>query len=112
MTTNALDIYKLHLTEQLGENGVFTETAIFDPSGADVTLSGVFDENNFRGNKDAAGVHAGVQMKKDGARFIVSEITTFDLYDNVQLYLTYRDKMYTIQEVERDEQGVQVLWLV
>ncbi len=107
MTSSALDIYKLHLTEQLGENGVFTETAIFDPSGADVTLSGVFDENNFRGNKDVAGV----QQKKDGARFIVSEITTFDLYENVQLYLSYRDKMYTIQEVERDEQGVQVLWL-
>lgn len=108
MTTSALDIYKLHLTEQLGENGVFTEPAIFDPSGADVTLSGVFDENNFRGNKDVAGV----QQKKDGARFIVSEITTFDLYENVQLYLSYRDKMYTIQEVERDEQGAQVLWLV
>ena len=108
MTSSALDIYKLHLTEQLGENGVFTETAIFDPSGADVTLSGVFDENNFRGNKDVAGV----QQKKDGARFIVSEITTFDLYNNVQLYLSYRDKMYTIQEVERDEQGAQVLWLV
>ena len=109
MTTSALDIYKLHLTEQLGENGVFTEPAIFDPSGADVTLSGVFDENNFRGNKDVAGVH--VQQKKDGARFIVSEITAFDLYENVQLYLPYRDKMYTIQEVERDEQGAQVLWL-
>ena len=111
MTSIALDIYKLHLTEQLGEDGVFTEPAIFDPSGADVTLSGVFDENNFnylKGNKDAAGV----QQKKDGARFIVSEITTFDLYDNVQLYLSYRDKMYTIQEVERDEQGAQVLWLV
>lgn len=108
MTSSALDIYKLHLTEQLGENGVFTETAIFDPSGADVTLSGVFDENNFRGNKDVAGV----QQKKDGARFIVSEITAFDLYENVQLYLPYRDKMYTIQEVERDEQGAQVLWLV
>lgn len=108
MTSSALDIYKLHLTEQLGENGVFTETAIFDPSGADVTLSGVFDENNFRGNKDVAGV----QQKKDGARFIVSEITAFDLYENVQLYLSYRDKMYTIQEVERDEQGAQVLWLV
>ena len=108
MTTSALDIYKLHLTEQLGENGVFTETAIFDPSGVDVPLSGVFDENNFRGNKDVAGV----QQKKDGARFIVSEITAFDLYENVQLYLSYRDKMYTIQEVERDEQGAQVLWLV
>lgn len=107
MTTSALDIYKLHLTEQLGEDGVFTEPAIFDPSGAGVTLSGVFDENNFRGNKDVAGV----QMKKDGARFIVSEITAFDLYNNVQLYLTYRNKMYTIQEVERDEQGAQVLWL-
>ena len=73
----------------------------------DVPLSGVFDENNFRGNKDVAGV----QQKKDGARFIVSEITAFDLYENVQLYLSYRDKMYTIQEVERDEQGAQVLWL-
>ena len=108
MTSSALDIYKLHLTEQLGENGVFTETAIFDPSGADVTLSGVFDVNIFCGNQDAAGV----QQKKDGARFIVSEITAFDLYENVQLYLPYRDKMYTIQEVERDEQGAQVLWLV
>mgnify|MGYP001024832004 FL=1 len=108
MTSSALDIYKLHLTEQLGENGVFTETAIFDPSGADVTLSGVFDENNFRGNKNTTGV----QQKKDGARFVVSEIITFDLYENVQLYLSYRDKMYTIQEVERDEQGAQVLWLV
>ena len=108
MTSSALDIYKLHLTEQLGEDGVFTETAIFDPSGVDVPLSGVFDENNFRGNKDVAGV----QQKKDGARFIVSEITAFDLYNNVQLYLTYRNKMYTIQEVERDEQGAQVLWLV
>ena len=108
MTSSALDIYKLHLTEQLGENGVFTETAIFDPSGADVTLSGVFDENNFRGNKNTTNI----QQKKDGARFVVSEIITFDLYENVQLYLSYRDKMYTIQEVERDEQGAQVLWLV
>lgn len=108
MTSSALDIYKLHLSEELGENSPVTEPAIFDPSGADVTLSGVFDENNFRGDKDAAGV----QQKKDGARFIVSEITTFGLYENVQLYLSYRDKMYTIQEVERDEQGAQVLWLV
>lgn len=108
MTLSALDIYKLHLNEELGENGVFAEPAIFDPSGInELELSGVFDENNFRGNVDTAGI----QKKKDGARFIVSTMTTFDLYNNVQLYLSYRNLTYTIQEVERDAQGAQVLWL-
>ena len=82
MTSSALDIYKLHLTEQLGENGVFTEPAIFDPSGANVTLSGVFDENNFRGNKDAAGV----QQKKT-VRALLSQRLQLLIYTKMCNYI-------------------------
>ena len=108
MTSSALDIYKLHLTAQVGENSPFTETAIYDPSGADVTLYGVFDDNTYRSYKDAANV----VQKKSSPRFIVSEnVTGFDVYADKDLFLTYRNRTYKIEFVDKDEQGLQVLWL-
>lgn len=106
MTTNALDIYKLHLTAQVGENAPFTEQAIYDPSGTDVTLYGVFEDNTYRSYKDAANV----VQKKSSPRFIVSEnVTGFDLYADKPIMI--RSKNYTIQTVDYDAQGLQVLWL-
>ena len=109
MTTAALDTFKTVLDNQLGVSGVFTESAIFDPSGAAVTIYGIFEENSFRGDKGGGNV----QQKKDGPRFVVSEIGfTFDVYDDVSLYLPYRDKTFKIQQIDADAQGVQVIWLV
>lgn len=106
MTTSALDIYKLHLTAQVGENSPFTETAIYDPSGADVILYGVFDDNTYRSYKDAANVI----QKKSSPRFIVSEnVTGFDVYAEKEIFI--RDKNYKIEFVDKDANGLQVLWL-
>jgi len=108
MTTAALDIYQGHLDSQLGSGGVFTEPAVFDPSGAAVTIYGIFDKNKIRTNKGSGNV----QQKKSGPRFIVSDIDfTIDIYENKTLYLSYRDETYIIDEIDRDDAGAQVIWL-
>ena len=108
MSAEALAIFNTHLAEQLGENGVFTESGVYDPDGDAVDLTGVFDDHTFKGSAKDGGNN---NQQKEGARFIVASMTDFDLYDNKQLFLSYRNKTYTIEYVERDESGAQVLWL-
>jgi len=110
MTTEALDYFNDSLKEQLGGNGVFTETAVFDPSGdEEIEITGVFDKNVFKNAKGNGHVD-GLQT---GPRFVVSEINfVFDVYADKELYLPYRNETYKIQLIEPDENGAQVLWLV
>lgn len=108
MSASALDIYAAHKNEQLGANGVFTESATIDPTGTPVAIYGVYDENTYRG-KEGLG-H--VQPKKDGPRFVVSTFDlALDVYQNKTIKFPYRSKTFIIFEVEKDEQGAQVLWL-
>ena len=108
MTTSALDIYNSTLEEQLGPDGVFTETAIYDPDGDSVELSGVFDETSFSEDKGGGNV----EQKKQGPHFVVAEIDfSFDLYSDKKIYFPYRDKTFTIQEIKEDANGAQVIWL-
>ena len=67
MSTEALNIYSEHLAEQLGEDGVFIQEAKYEPTGSNVSLYGVFDDNTNRSNKDSANVY----HKNEGARFIL-----------------------------------------
>lgn len=109
MTTEALDIYRLHLNEQLGENSPVTTEATLDPSGEDeVTLYGIFEENTFRSGSDTANQFP----KRSGARFIVPTIENFDIYENKEIVIPYYDKRYTVNFIETDENGAQVLWLL
>lgn len=103
------DIYKQMLCEELGPDGIFTEPAIYDPTGTAIELNGIFDENNFRNNRGPGRV----EQKKDGPRFIVCEIDfDIDIYEDMKIYLSHRDKTFTIHEIDYDEQGAQVLWLL
>ena len=108
MSSDTLDIYDAQLSEQLGSDGVFTENAVYDPTGSALPLAGVFDDNTKKDNKDGANVY----QKNEFKRFIVSEILDFDIYLKKQITLTKRAKTYTIDYIDKDLQGVQVLWLV
>ncbi len=108
MSSDALDIYREHLDEQLGENSPITQKAYFDPDGLNEEIFGVFDDNTFR---DGQG-RGNFNPKRSGARFTVSSILTFDIYDNANLQITYPvDKIFKIQYIEKDDTGAQVLWL-
>ena len=107
MTTSALDIYDSHLTEQLGENGVFTEPAVFDPSGSALDVYGVYDNSPIRENKDGGNVY----QKTKKPRFIISDMIDFDQYEDKEITLTYREETKKIQSITQDENGAQVLWL-
>jgi hypothetical protein len=112
MSSDALDIYRDHLDEQLGVNAPATEEAVIDPSGTlETHIYGVFDDNTFRNGQDTANQYP----KREGARFTISQIpasmTNFDVYANINIYLPYRDKTFIIQYIETDKQGAQVIWL-
>jgi hypothetical protein len=115
MSSDALDIYRDHLDEQLGVNAPMTEEAVIDPSGLlEAHIYGVFDDNTFRDGQDRNNNFP----KSAGIRFVISQIpdmmkdASFDIYANVSIYFPYRDKTYIIQYAEKDEQGAQVLWVV
>lgn len=107
MSDDALNIYENHLAEQLGEDGVFTEKAIYDPDGENKTIYGIFDENTYRGNID----DANVSQKITGPHFVVASILSFNIYDNKWLRLIKRNKTFIIDYVDTDEQGMQMIWL-
>ena len=107
MTTDAINIHAAHLTAQLGEDGVFTECAVYDPTGAAVDIYGIFDDNTYRGNKDSANVYQEIT----GPRFVVSSILDFEIYDDQTLHLASNDTTYIIDYVDTDEKGAQVIWL-
>ena len=107
MTSNALNIYKGTLDFQLGEDSPITEQAIYDPSGLEVILYGVFEANTYRGDKDGGNV----TQKLLAVRFLLSSPLTFDIEDDKQIYFPHRDRMYTIQYQDTDDNGVQVLWV-
>jgi hypothetical protein len=105
---SALDIYQEQLEYNMGENGQFTEEAIFDPADIAVSLYGIFDEFTYSSKSDSSGNIA----KQSRGIFLVSKAPEFDIYEKKQIYLTGRDKMYTIEYIEYDDNGVQKLWLV
>lgn len=108
MTTAARNIQDAHLAAQLGENGVFTEQAIFDPTGVAVILYGWFDDTVLAENKDSGNV----KQKNIKRRFVLSAVPAFDVYDKKILTLVESGESYTIEYVDKDEHGPQVLWLV
>lgn len=110
MSTDALDIYREHLNEQMSENGSFTEPAVIDPSGElEVSVYGIFDENYIQENKDGGNA----KQKNITARFYLSELPlSYDDLLNLDIQLTYRDETYSIDYVSKDAEGLNVLWLV
>jgi hypothetical protein len=108
MSTEAINIHSTQLAYQLGEEGVFTERAVYDPDGSALDVYGIFDDNTYRGDKDAANVFQHIT----GPRFVVSSITTFDIYDNKILYIVSKDRNYTIDYIDTDEKGALVIWLI
>lgn len=109
MSDDALDIYDSHLSEQLGSGGVFTERAVYDPSGLDeAELYGIFEKTSSRSNDD--GGH--VSQKTSSIRFILKQMMVFDIYAEKEVYFPYREATYTIDYVDVDENGADVLWLV
>jgi hypothetical protein len=107
MSSEAIDIMQSHLEAQLGETGIFTEEAIFDPSGLSETIYGIFDDATYRENKDSANVF----QKITGPRFVVANDLSINVYENKELHLVKRDRTYTIDYIDTDEQGMQVIWL-
>jgi len=108
MTTAARTIQDAHLAAQLGENGAFTEQAIFDPVGVGGILYGWYEDNALPENKDSGNV----KQKNIKRRFILSAVPDFDVYDKKLLTLVESGKSYTVEYVDKDEHGPQVLWLV
>ena len=108
MASDALEVYDEQLEYILSEDAHFTVTAIYDPTGSPSTISGVFDDHTFRGNKDGGNVY----QKKVGKRFVVKSILDFDIYTDKELTINLDTPVtYEIDYVARDFYGAQVLWL-
>ena len=106
MTSSALNTYETQLNNIMGENGQTTEAAIYDPSGSEeLEIFGVFDEHTSRGDKDGGNVY----KKLTGPRFITAESMVIDIYENEILQV--RGTNYTIEYIDRDKNGVCVIWL-
>lgn len=108
MTTNALNIYKTHLNNQLGENSPITIMAIIDPSGVNESIVyGVFDDTDYRGNKDGGNV----KQYLDGRRFILSTPPTLDVYQDKEIFIPDLNVTYIIRRIDKDIHGAAVLWV-
>jgi hypothetical protein len=107
MSSEAIDIMQSHLEAQLGEDGVFTEKFIYDPSGLSETVYGVFDDATYQDNKDSANVY----QKITGPRIVMAEVLNFDVYQNKEIYRVRKDKTFIIDYPDTDDQGMQVIWL-
>lgn len=109
MSSEVLDIYNAHLSEEMGVTAPHTETAVFDPDGVATTIYGIFDNNTKRANKDGANQ----TQKIEGPRFIVSSLSalSIDVYDDEELFITRENKTFIIDYVETDNKGVQTIWL-
>lgn len=106
MASDALAGYNEQLEYILSEEGQFTETGVYDPSGIAEDITGIFDDHTFRGDKD----QGNAKSKLNRARFIVFEIVDFDIELNIEI--TIRSETYTIHYIDKDKQGAQVLWLL
>jgi hypothetical protein len=106
----ALEIYRSHLTEEMGEDAPMSVDAILDPSGAnEQTIYGLFDENVVNQNKDSGNVY----QKVSKPRLFLSELPLDkDLMSGMDVYISYVDKTYNINYIQSDIEGVQILWLV
>ena len=108
MTTSARNIYKAHLNAQLGENSPITIEAIIDPSGInETTVYGVFDDTDYKGDKDGGNV----KQYLDGRRFILSTPPSLDVYEDKTIYFPDLSATYTIRRIDKDETGAAVLWV-
>lgn len=104
---SGLQTYQDNLDYIMGENGNFTEQAVYDPSGLDEIIYGVFDVVDYRADKDASGN----QKKVSRAHFVVSQAPDFDIYSEKELHLVERGETYKISYIEKDINGVQKIWL-
>ena len=108
MTIDALAIHQSTLSAQLGEDSPVTVQAVLDPSGTEeAVVFGWLEDHEYNGDKDSANVN----QKRDGKRFICATIPAFDVYLDLQIYFPDTGESYTVQSVDRDKQGAQVLWL-
>lgn len=108
MSSDALAVHQSTLAAQLGEGSPVTVQAILDPSGEkEATVYGWFEDHEYNGDKDSGNV----TQKRDGKRFVCATIPAFDVYQDLQIYFPDTDESYTVQSVDRDKQGAQVLWL-
>ena len=109
MTAQALNVYDETLKAQLGENSPFTIQAILDPSGEHETIIyGWFEAHTYNGQRDSANV----TQRRAGKRFVTKEVPNFDVYKNLTLQITGKEETYKVDYIERDEVGVQVIWLI
>jgi hypothetical protein len=107
---SGLNVYRDNLEYQMGENGNFTEPAVYDPSGIDESIIfGIFDDVSFQ---DSGSDVTGSKKKNTKAVFMVTyKPANFDIYDNKRLYFSDRGKSYLIEYMETDDEGIQKLWL-
>jgi hypothetical protein len=104
---SGLQTYQDNLDYIIGENGNFTEQAVYDPSGLDEIIYGIFDLVDYRADKDSSGN----QKKQSRAHFVVSSAPDFDIYSEKFLHLVERGETYQISYIEKDLNGVQKIWL-
>jgi hypothetical protein len=103
------EIYNRHLEHQLSEGSPFVEKAVYDPEGAAVDMSGIFDDTTRRSNKDAGNV----TQYQAVCRFLVYDFDSLgiEIYNDKKIFLSERNITYTIEFADRDANGVQVIWL-
>jgi hypothetical protein len=95
------------LSEILGENSPITIQAIIDPTGTSESVYGVFDDVDYKGNKDGGNV----RQYLDGRRFILSTPPTIDVYENKTIYFPDMDESFIITRIDKDASGAAVLWV-
>jgi len=103
------DVYNETLKAQLGQDSPVTVRAlIVPPSGGDVLeIYGWLESHTYNANKDAGNVN----QRREAVRFITAQAPEISVYENYKINFPDSGKAYTVEYIEKDLNGAQVLWL-
>jgi len=103
------DVYDSTLRAQLGQDSPVTVRAlIVPPDGGDsVEIYGWLDSHTYNSEKDAGNVY----QRRAGTRFVTAQVPVISIYENYKINFPDLGRTYTIEYIETDLTGAQVLWL-
>lgn len=104
MSTDAIDIMKAQRKSQVEH--IFSETFYLDPAGSRTEVNGIYDEPYETENTDQGQVRQ--QQRKP--RILLDDIPDSVVARSTKIEV--RGEVKTIQKIDRDPEGVPVIWLL
>ena len=106
-----MSVYDQTLEWQLGPHSPLTVRALIAPpddNASSAEIYGWLESNTYNANKDAGNV----VQRKSGTRFVTADVPDVNIYENYTIsFPDSGNRTYTIEYIDKDATGVQVLWL-